>query len=656
MSVSIDDSVLGQLNTAEAKTLHDVSESLISCGVGKLVNLPQIIVVGDQSSGKSSVLEAISHVKFPVEGGLCTRFATELVLTQAPEMRVKVNIRFADGNKSSHCFQRADFSQDDLPEIIKEAKESMGLSGAGQEFSKDVLRIEIEGPKLYPLTLVDLPGLFHSDTETQSLGGKQTVDQLVEGYMKQKNSIILVVVTANQQLASHDALRWVKMFDPQRQRTIGVITKPDLSGHANETHYVRVAKNEEGANKLKYGWHVLRNRAEDEPDLGARDEIEERFFATGSWASLPKQDVGIASFRKKLSKVRYEHVRASLPTVVEDIESKLQTRRDALAQLGEPRSDPSDMRSFLLGVAGEFQRLARDGTYGRYNDPFFGGMDDEDRKLRALLRNFHRIFEHVVRTKGCQNHITEDGEPPEEEDLPEHLQRFLNKYPYAFDDPITLDVDDLKEQLEKQASANQGREFPGTANQELAIQLFQKQASPWKAIAEYHIEQVTLVAKSFVEEIFEHILGPAASNHASESILAGCVDPFFQETEAALKAKLLELLEPYMQGFVAPPDVELKRAIKEQSFGRLMDRLCDALEENRPDLFEGEYKVPLTRDMILQACNEEDIEDSEFGASKVVHMMLAYYEVRLIHLLGNWHDQPLTHTPSRLVVHSRTMW
>ena len=626
MTVPIDDSVIGQLNTAEAKALHDVSESLLSCGVGKIVNLPQIVVVGDQSSGKSSVLEAISRVKFPVEGGLCTRFATELVLKRGPEMRVKVSIRFADSTKSSHCFQRDDFSQDDLPEIIKEAKECIGISQSGAEFSKDVLRLEIEGPKMYPLTLVDLPGLFHSDTETQSLGGKQTVDQLVESYMKKKNSIILVVVTANQQLASHDALRRVKIFDPQRERTIGVITKPDLSGHANEMHYVRVAKNEETANRLKYGWHVLRNRAEDESDLEGRDAIEEAFFTTGSWASIPKHDVGIGSFRKKLSRVLYEHLRASLPAVVDDIEAKLHTRKDALTQLGDSRSDVKDMRSFLLGVAGEYQRLARDGTYGRYNDPFFGGMEDEERKLRALVRNFNRVFEHVLRTKGCKSHITEDDEPPEEEELPDHLQKFLKKYPYSFEDPDVVDIDDLKEQLEKQASVNQGREFPGTANQELAIQLFQKQASPWKSIAEYHIDQVISISKSFVDDIFEHILGSATSSHATESVLAGCVDPFFQEIEKTLKEKLVELLEPYVQSFASPPDIELKRAMKERSFHRMMDRLCDALEENRPDLFEGEYRIPLTRNMLLDACNEDDIADGEFGAGRIVEMMMAYYE------------------------------
>lgn len=96
MDVSLSPDVLNQLNTTEARALHDISDSLSACGVGRIVNLPQIIVVGEQSSGKSSVLEAISHVRFPVEGGVCTRFATELVLRQANETRVDVSVQITE--------------------------------------------------------------------------------------------------------------------------------------------------------------------------------------------------------------------------------------------------------------------------------------------------------------------------------------------------------------------------------------------------------------------------------------------------------------------------------------------------------------------------------------------------------------------------------
>ncbi|KAJ3531839.1 hypothetical protein NM208_g8704 [Fusarium decemcellulare] len=613
MDVSLDSDALNQLNTAEAKALHDISNSLSACGVGKIVNLPQIIVVGEQSAGKSSVLEAISHVRFPTDSNLCTRFATELILRQADETRVDVSVRFADKSKASQSFQRTGFRENDLPDIIKEAKECMGFARAGREFSKDVLRLEIEGPGMYPLSLVDLPGLFHADTETQSLGGKDTVDELVGSYMRQKNSIILVVITANNQLANHVALSRVKEIDPQRQRTIGVITKPDLTrpGYADEKTYVRVAKNQEGANKLQLGWHVLRNRAEDEESLEARDEIEETFFKTGAWASIPREDRGIANLRKKLSRVLYNHIRNSLPGVVEDIEGKLRERQEELAQLGSPRSSPEDMRSFLLTISSKFQRLARDGIYGRYNDTFFGGLEDEDRKFRAQLRNFNRAFDYILKTKGSTQVVVEDedGEADTDE-LPEYLEDFLARFPYECPDPEIITREELNTQLQKQAAANQGCEFPGSPNKDLAIQLFKKQAAPWEDIAKFHVRRVTLAAKAFVDELFKHVIGPAHTNQTTEAILSTCVDPFFSEKERILDEKLQELLRPYSVGYALPLD-----------FAELM-------RDKYPELFDGDAKAKLTTNKIKQAITSDDgLQDDEFGTENVIDSMLAYYEM-----------------------------
>ncbi|KAM0546200.1 hypothetical protein ACHAPJ_010984 [Fusarium lateritium] len=553
MDVSLNSDVLDQLNTTEAKALHDISDSLSACGVGKIVNLPQIIVVGEQSAGKSSVLEAISHVRFPVEGNLCTRFATELVLRQANETRIDVSVKFEDKLKAPKSFQRTGFREDDLGDIIKEAKECMGFARAGKEFSKDVLRLEIEGPRMYPLSLVDLPGFFHTDTENQSLGGKDTVDELVESYMRQTNSIILVVVTANNNLANHVALHKVKNADPQRQRTIGDITKPDLTraGGADERTYVRVAKNQEGAHKLQLGWHVLRNRAENKKSLETRDEIEESFFQSGAWAIIPREDRGISN------------------------------------------------------------------------------LHDESRKFRAQLRNFSRAFDHVHRSKGStQVIVPDDGSEPKEDDIPGYLAEFLKRYPYDFPDPEIITADELCTQLEKQAAVNQGREFPGSPNKDLAVQLFKKQAAPWKAIAEYHVSLVTTVAKAFVDQVFKYAVGSSHTPQTTEVILSACVDPFFDEKETVLQAKVDELLEPYAQGYALPLDIEFYQSLSQRSTDRLASRFCELMQENYPQMFHDDSTKKVTPKMISRAISsEEGLTEGEFGTGKVIDMMQAYYEM-----------------------------
>ena len=51
-------------------------DRLFACNAGDYVDLPQIVVVSNQSSGKISVLEGTMGLPFPRNSGLCTRYAT----------------------------------------------------------------------------------------------------------------------------------------------------------------------------------------------------------------------------------------------------------------------------------------------------------------------------------------------------------------------------------------------------------------------------------------------------------------------------------------------------------------------------------------------------------------------------------------------------
>ncbi|KAF5623944.1 interferon-regulated resistance GTP-binding protein [Fusarium tjaetaba] len=555
---------------------------------------------------------------------LCTRFATELIFRRANETRIDVSVRFEDRSKPAKRFQRAGFREDDLGDIITEAKECMGFGKAGMEFSKDVLRLEIEGPKMYPLSLVDLPGFFQVATENQSISGKETVDQLVESYMRQKNSIILVVITANNNLANHLALQKAKNIDPERRRTIGVITKPDLTrpGYDAEKEYIKLAKNQEAAHKLQLGWHVLRNRAEDESSLEGRDQVEDAFFQKGAWATIPSENRGIVSLRKKLSHVLYSHIRNSLPGVITDIETTLRERQEELDRLGKSRSTQEDLR---------------DGIYGRYNDEFFGGLQDDDRKLRAQLRNFSRAFDHILQTKGS-THVTvsDDDSDSDDGEIPVYLEEFLERYPYNPPQPQKITRSELAEQLEKQAAANQGLEFPGTPHKDLAMQLFKQQAAPWRGIAESHVKLVTTVAKAFVDQVFEYVVGSPRTNRTTEAILSTCVDPFFDEKEKELQKKIDELLRPYVQGYALPLDLLFYDMMSKTSDEKLERRISAVLQDKYPHLLEGntsktgDGSKKFDSKAIAQDIIEEDeLEDSEFGINKVIDTMLTYYTMSL---------------------------
>lgn len=69
--------------------LLDKIDQLFACNVGEYIDLPQLVVVGDQSSGKSSILEGLTKLKFPRNSGLCTRFATQILFRRDPSLRAQ---------------------------------------------------------------------------------------------------------------------------------------------------------------------------------------------------------------------------------------------------------------------------------------------------------------------------------------------------------------------------------------------------------------------------------------------------------------------------------------------------------------------------------------------------------------------------------------
>ena len=198
---------LDSLQASEQLYLLDEIDKLRLQGISEFVFLPQLIVCGDQSSGKSSVLEAISGIPFPRKDNLCTRFATELILWKSRTSSTSVSIVPSRDRPEPEYQKLCGFSEkleslDDLPTLIDRAKLAMGVSDTGSAFSKDVLRVEVSGPAKPHLTIVDLPRLIHSENKQQSADDVKLVSQLVLSYMENPRTIILAVVSAMNDIAN----------------------------------------------------------------------------------------------------------------------------------------------------------------------------------------------------------------------------------------------------------------------------------------------------------------------------------------------------------------------------------------------------------------------------------------------------------------------
>lgn len=642
MAVSVDFKTLEQLISPDSKTLHHVNDSLGACGVKNPRNVPTVVVVGERSSGKSSVLEALSRIPFPKEAVPCTRFATLFIFRRASKPRVQVKIQWADRSKRSKVLERSTFHQNDLADIIKEANEFINFTPEGTQISRDVLRLEIEGPELHPLALLDLPGLLDPYATTERLEENNIADDLLKTYASLRKCIVLAVFSSRGELFRHVAMKKLLELDPTGDKTLGILTKPDLlePGGDDESTYRQVARNLDldAWSKLKLGWHVLCNKSNEEPNFEVREKQEAEFFQTGAWATLSREDVGITSLRKKLSRLLFERLRCGLPDAIRDIEAKLRTRQDALCQLGEARSTPEEMRSFLITSAENFQSLTRSAIQGRYNsDPFFGDIDSAHRKLRAQVRNMNQVFNYVMLTKGHHQVVTSDlGFQPPKKVLPEYLQSVFNNYYYNFDEPKPITMKDLNTSLTKQAATNQGQECPGLPNQDLVIQLFQRQATPWRKIAEFHIERVVLVARAFIDELVRHVTGPSIDTQTAEAILLGYVDSFFADKETVLHEKLEELLRPYSQGYAAFLDDDFYQTVVERSNKPTDEGWYESLAGDRvkkPCLGPGGTQVP-GRSQVSDALSAANAPEGAFFTRRVIDMTQTYYEVRIL-----WHGQ-----------------
>lgn len=163
------------------QALLDKIDRLRELNVGSIVSLPQLIVVGDQSSGKSSVLESLTGFSFPRAAGLCTRYATQITCRRDSTRSVSITIiPRPDANEAVkqrlRRFHRCldDLDAQDLADIFEDANHAMGIRSSTQPvddpdddfitFSEDILKIEINGPDQPGLTVIDVPGIFRAPT------------------------------------------------------------------------------------------------------------------------------------------------------------------------------------------------------------------------------------------------------------------------------------------------------------------------------------------------------------------------------------------------------------------------------------------------------------------------------------------------------------
>ncbi|KAF2132512.1 dynamin-1 [Dothidotthia symphoricarpi CBS 119687] len=549
---------LDQLQTPQQVELLDKIDELRNQGLGYHgISLPQLVVCGDQSSGKSSLLEGLTRLRFPTQEGLCTTFATEVVLRKEPNVEISCTItpsksRSQPQRRELAKFKRIFSSCEEFPflSIVNEAKDHMGfgVTANPNNFFEDVLRIKYSGPDLPSLTIVDLPGLI--DTQLNGGNGAEKVAELVTSYVRNEASIIMAVISADYDAELQRVFRYLKEFDPKGIRTLGIITKPDraASGGEREQDMIRLVKNDKYP--LKHGWHAVKNRdftTRKQSDI-ERDATERDFFATGQWAIIPKDDVGITTLRTKLSRMLLEHIGKELPSLVAAVQNAITSTESGLKALGNARETSRQQRGYLTGHAENFQMLTRDALRGIYNNRFFAlscPNEQTPTRLRTEIQNLNIAFARAMYQKGHTWNISNERTiSPLLSNTEAVSPLAVQEYDAWFEEPTWISrTEFLEKHVGDYVRHSRPSGLPSLVNPWVIGEVFRQQSQPWKEIAQHHLKRIFQAVKDYIEET----VGSLMDTRTCNMLMLKHIQPELDQRWRSVESKFEELLVPYTE-------------------------------------------------------------------------------------------------------------
>ncbi|KAK6535762.1 hypothetical protein TWF281_000014 [Arthrobotrys megalospora] len=587
-------SLEGAIGTEEHRRLLDKIDKLRGLGVTKILALPQLVVTGDQSSGKSSVLEALTGLPLPRSSGLCTRFATEICLRRSPSRKpVIITIKPAASRRSLSSEQLAEIDafrkqipEDELTtdkflEILNEASDVMGVPRPGgrndnlppskRAFSDHLLSLELSGPQHAQFSVIDLPGLIRSVSNQQRRHDIDLIKEMNLKYIQDKRSIILAVLSANVDAANQEVLQLVKDIDKDGKKTLGILTKPDRVEAGSEGEVIRTAKNQ--TYRLGLGYFVVRNRGPSEMELSARDrdDLEGAFFnQEAPWNSLPKERVGINSLKDFLGKLIYEQIRKDIPQLQSEIGTHIRNAEQLLKKLGNPRTSTTEQKLFLTTVENKAREITDEAFHGRYEKQMFSTR--EKLKLRQHARSLNKNLSEAFIKYGNKRAFSSGLNPRngEEGDGGEYKDnRFV---------PMPREDHEILEWIEEMEAQSRGYELPSLTSAYIHSRLFQDITENWEPIAQHYFTQLREMVMSFHTAIMEEtcmdepVRQRLSSKHVRE--INDIMDSAAEELKEMIDAERTSIL------LTENPDfIQTVFAFRD---GRLISTLESVPEDNPP--------------------------------------------------------------------------
>ena len=306
--------------------------------MSEVSNLPEIVVVGDQSSGKSSLLQSIIKKDILPHGDKLVTRCPIRVLTSKHQREFAT---FPD-------IEDKEFKISEVGQILQE--KNLKIEKNEYISNKDIL-VNLYGPDMLNLTLVDLPGIVKVRLENQPENIVGKVENLIKERIKNENTLILAVVSAANDLASSSALALAKSVDNSGKRTIIVFTMMDRCQHPNNFVQGFTLKSE-----LGYLGVICRSPSQviENMTIEEQFEYEAKYFDYHKIFSNYKNIFGMDNLIIKIETEFKRSVCGSLPALKSQIDSKIEFILEELEKIGEPIPF---LENQLLFVQSQFEKL-----------------------------------------------------------------------------------------------------------------------------------------------------------------------------------------------------------------------------------------------------------------------------------------------------------
>ncbi|KAI7204945.1 P-loop containing nucleoside triphosphate hydrolase protein [Hortaea werneckii] len=357
---------------SKARSLIQVIQHLETLGIQATIpSFPKFVVVGDQSHGKSSIVEAICDIQLPRGQGTVTRCPFQITTSSSPlpwtcRIFLQPKYRYSPAFKAGRDKTKYDrwdelngepfhfatiHDKHSLEETLKRAQlallnprtdpahfQSAHISWGKNElaFSPNLIHIQIDGPDLPELSFFDLPGAInvHRDPNEQHLVA--FIQKLLQNYIRDEQALVLLALSSDQDPETSTAFRFIKECAAEG-RTMGVLTKPDLITKGRIPKIYDLLYGEDF--QLGSGWFVTKQLSSEEVDTVSYAEArirEQDFFSREPWAStVLGERFGIGNVQGTISRRLELHILASLPEITNRVQDRLATVSKHLEQFPE---------------------------------------------------------------------------------------------------------------------------------------------------------------------------------------------------------------------------------------------------------------------------------------------------------------------------------